>query len=1321
MDFSSMFNDSLPANAANIDSFINILPVALAAFDKASNLISCNDKWAKLFGFDNKETLLKHLEYPSSPSGSGGQKTADLLRQKIEISLKEKSSGFELLTENADTQPIYLDITLAHEIAGAVIACAIEVKKHNDSTMAPENHSHPEDFSLAMLESLPIAATIIDKTFKARACNLLAAKMYGDISIEFCLANSRSLYPAVQPDGRNSDELLKNCFEKAVIEGHSKVEKFVIHKLDGSPLWVEITYVRIQYKGEYEVIAYRRDITEELLAKEMEQEALLRQQLLYDSNPIPASLWDKNLNVIDCNETMVKILKLESKRDYIERFFDYAPEYQSDGTKTTDKFAALFSEAYDNGYSRTIWLHQTSAKEPVPGDVVIVRIDLKDSYMFAAYMQDLRPLMEASEKISEIEKTNKLIIESCPMFIEMWDEDLNLIYCSPQTVKLFGLNSKEEYIERYYELSPPIQPDGTPTDVKAHTEVQKTFDEGYSRFEWMHIDPQDGSFMPVECILTRVIIDGKPVALGFTHDLRPYKEAENKIKEAEERAKLMLDATPMAVSLYDKNQVSVDCNLEALKMFQLSEQLKFNDIATETMPEYQPDGRRSKELLDAWIAEAFETGYAWAEFISMRRDGSLFPSEATWVRVKYKDDFVVVEYLRDLTETKAAIEREKEASEMSQMFMENLPISIELWDDEANLVYCNHNTVELFGLSSITEYVEDFFSLSPKYQPCGTLSTKKIRDEVNTALKEGHTHFEWMNITKSGEPLPIETTFVRVMRDGRYMIVGYNHDLRTVKQAAEEARLSEIAKEESRSKTRFLARMSHEIRTPLNVIKGVSEIQLRKEQLNPEDEDAFMRIHNSSGLLLALINDILDLSKVEAGKMEIVPGKYEVASMIVDTVQLNLMYIGSKRVEFKLDVDEFIPTHLIGDEIRIKQILNNLLSNAFKYTDEGSVSLSFSIESAARKPLTLSFSSDKDMVLLISVKDTGQGMSPEQIETMYDVFTRHNLDSNRGVEGSGLGLNIAYQLVNMMKGAISVESEPGKGSTFNVRIPQKFGSPIVLGKETAGNLANLDLTKISLKKMAKEPRRLMPHGKVLVVDDVESNLFVAKGFMAPYKLNVDTVNSGYAAIDKIRDGEVYDIIFMDHMMPGIDGIEATKIIRDMGYGRPIVALTANTVKGQAEIFLNNGFSDFISKPIDINSLDKCLMRFIGEKPAASVPHFEESTEDENSDINLDVIEELPPLPIELIEAVLRDVAKSMERLESIMEEASFDERALKNYAIQAHAMKSAMLNISQTTMSQAAYTLEQAAYKGDVAAINEKTPVFLSQLKKALKVLQTKK
>ena len=403
----------------------------------------------------------------------------------------------------------------------------------------------------------------------------------------------------------------------------------------------------------------------------------------------------------------------------------------------------------------------------------------------------------------------------------------------------------------------------------------------------------------------------------------------------------------------------------------------------------------------------------------------------------------------------------------------------------------------------------------------------------------------------------------------------------------------EVAASEERSK--FFARMSHEMRTPLNAVIGLSEMTLEGCSLNEEAEENIAKVCNAGTSLLHMVNDILDISKIDAGKFNLNPIEYNFPVMINDTITQSVVFKGEKPVEFILDIDENIPVNLFGDDQRIKQILNNLLSNAFKYTKQGSIALNikYDKENSARK--------DETVWIDFSVKDTGIGILEENIDTLFCDYMRVDAAFNRKIEGTGLGLSVTKTLVDMMNGNITVESEYGKGSCFTVRLPQKFVSEQVIGPDVVKNLKDFNYSagKHSVKK--RITRSFMPYACVLIVDDVYTNLDVAKGMLKPYRMQVDCVTTGQASIDAIRGEKVkYNAIFMDQMMPEMDGIEATRIIREeigTEYARtiPIIAFTANALTGNEEMFLSKGFNAFITKPLEVNRLDAIIRQWIRDE------------------------------------------------------------------------------------------------------------------------------
>jgi signal transduction histidine kinase/CheY-like chemotaxis protein len=497
------------------------------------------------------------------------------------------------------------------------------------------------------------------------------------------------------------------------------------------------------------------------------------------------------------------------------------------------------------------------------------------------------------------------------------------------------------------------------------------------------------------------------------------------------------------------------------------------------------------------------------------------------------------------------------------------------------------------------------------------------------------------------------------------------------------------AEASDKAKSSFLATMSHEIRTPLNAIIGIAQIQIQSGENSEECVAALEKIYGSGNSLLGIINDILDMSKIETGKLELYPVEYDIPSLINDSVQLNIVRIGTKPIDFELAADEKLPFKLYGSELRIKQILNNLLSNAIKYTDSGQVRLSVSHIAADNNEVLLKF----------SISDTGQGMKPEDTAQLFSEYTRFNAEANRTTEGTGLGLSITKKLVDMMDGTIEAESVFGEGSTFTFTVKQKIINGTPIGKEITENLCALNYSDNIMGERRRFVREIMPYGRVLIVDDVEINLFVAEGLFAPYKLKVETALSGFKAIEKIQNaGEPYDIVFMDHMMPKMDGIETTKRLRSSGYNGIIVALTANALVGHEEFFLQNGFDGFISKPIDVKLMNSLLNKYIRDRYPEEAKKYAAASESL-------VLPGMVQSDKKLMQIFRRDAENAVTVLRGFA-----DTNDIKLFTTTAHAMKSALANIGDSEGSVKAFALEKAGLSGNISSVFADIESFIELL-----------
>ena len=652
------------------------------------------------------------------------------------------------------------------------------------------------------------------------------------------------------------------------------------------------------------------------------------------------------------------------------------------------------------------------------------------------------------------------------------------------------------------------------------------------------------------------------------------------------------------------------------------------------------------------------------------------------------------------------------------------------------------------------------------------------------------------------------------------------------------------AVELARSKDDFLAKMSHEIRTPMNAITGMAELALR-ENVPDAAQEHILTIKQAGANLLSIINDILDFSKIESGKLEIIPVKYMLSSLINDTVNIIRMRFKEKPLRFFTNIDGNIPNNLYGDEPRLRQITLNLLTNAVKYTEKGHIGLI----------ITISRRNDKRVWLRISVTDTGKGIKPEDQKKLFGEFVQVDTRKNKGIEGTGLGLAITKRLCLAMGGDITVESEYGKGSVFTVVVPQNIESQepfaeveepwrkkvlVYEGRSVYANAVcwSLDNMKVPYTRVTnkddfaaalykeewsyifsgyglyenikpliekddsafyeskKPPMALMvewgteayipgvrflsipvqsiaianilngredikgynkssntvrftfPHARILVVDDIVTNLKVAEGLLAPYRTTVDTCLTGLQSIEMVKHNK-YDIVFMDHMMPGMDGVEATAAIRALEKEQqrkhrvPIIALTANAVVGMREMFLENDFDDFISKPIDISKLDEILDRWIPKEKRDAQKSAASSGEDDNlqhgdpksygnntsgdafadsADVKMMVIPGVDTVKgitltggtLENYKQVLFMFCKDIdERLIFFGKEITTD--TLTDFITNIHSLKSATAYIGASEISSLAAGLEAVGKSGDAAFIRENLPDFIKKLEELKK------
>ena len=526
-------------------------------------------------------------------------------------------------------------------------------------------------------------------------------------------------------------------------------------------------------------------------------------------------------------------------------------------------------------------------------------------------------------------------------------------------------------------------------------------------------------------------------------------------------------------------------------------------------------------------------------------------------------------------------------------------------------------------------------------------------------------------------------------------------DITSVMQQADEMKiLKDKAEEANRTKSLFLAKMSHEIRTPINAILNMNEMILR-ESSQEEIKTYGMDVKSAAKSLLSIINDILDLSKIESGKMEIISVEYELSSLLNDVIHLIYARAKEKDLEFVISVSSDLPSVLLGDDVRIRQILVNLLTNAVKYTLEGTVTLTVDGKIQG-----------EEAFLRFSVKDTGIGIKEEELPKLYETFQRIEEERNRHVEGTGLGIAITVQLLNMMGSSLRVDSTYGKGSTFSFELAQK-----IVNREAIGDFQER-INKVG-QEYTYRTSFVAPEAKLLVVDDSDMNRKVFCNLLKQTKVQITDVDSGMACLEKVKESH-YDIIFLDHMMPEMDGVDTMHHLKKMEDNKckdtPIIMLTANTITGAKEQYLKEGFDDFLSKPIIPEKLEGMIQKYLPEKQLKEVCE-EEPLEQEELElpdimgINWEYAKTHIPDTATLLQTARDFYLSADQEMDTLQDLCSMieQEEYLNQYRIRIHALKSSAAVIGITTLSSLSGLLERACNEKNVEKVKALHSVCLEE------------
>lgn len=622
---------------------------------------------------------------------------------------------------------------------------------------------------------------------------------------------------------------------------------------------------------------------------------------------------------------------------------------------------------------------------------------------------------------------------------------------------------------------------------------------------------------------------------------------------------------------------------------------------------------------------------------------------------------------------------------LSQYIYESANTAILIFDEYFRLVLANSYGQELLGIKKIEnqKLMQLFQGTEAEF---GRIKDGILRDNKGVA--------ELVSV-HGAISCSLNFSLARDFHDDPYCIVCFVYDLTKEKNMLEEVVRANEAK------SQFLANMSHEIRTPINGILGMDSVLL-KECHDENLREYAKNIQSAGQSLLSIINDILDISKIESGKMEILTIRYQLFSVLNDCYNLTKIKLQNKPVSFIMQINEKLPSWLYGDEVRIRQIINNFLSNAVKYTKEGDITFELDFEEKT----------DEQILLVITVRDTGIGIKEEDLGKLFESFTRIEEKRNRNIEGTGLGLNLTKNLVNLMGGEVFAESTYGKGSCFTAKIPQKIADAKPMGdfgKRYQQYLSTSDDDKLSF---------LAPDAKILVVDDVTMNLKVVEGLLKATKIQIDTAVSGSECLECVKTTP-YQMIFLDHMMPEMDGLETLEHMKNLADNpnaqTPVIMLTANAIVGAKEEYIEAGFTDYLTKPIRETELLEMILKYLPEELVCEnggqgIEKSQDAQDMEQPEAGgegaepLQRLEQLEGLDvktgliycmneedfyIEMLQEFLQ--ADKASQLKHFLAEEDWD-----NYRTTVHALKSTSLTIGAAHLSGEAKALEMAAKEGNM-------------------------
>ena len=1128
------------------------------------------------------------------------------------IFLKGDFWGFVIFSDHCNKR--IFDNDLVEMMRSAAFLCANAIIRAELDRSLSGAHK----FYQTIIKSAPFGLTIFDENINVIDCNDKILEMCCTTKQDY-IDNFYKYSPEYQPNGEKSvDHALKTM--KYVIESGETVKIEWWHMdIYGEPIPCEITVTCIEENGSFTGQAFAYDLRHiKKMEKEISEAAQLNQAIL-DAMPVGVAIFNGDLPVItDCNAELTKLFNAPKQR-IIDRYFqDFSPIYLPDGSQAYPIAVDAMNRARAGETIRREWPHKTADGEYLPCDIMMTCVKIGDNLIGLVFLYDLRNVKRLEQEIIRAARINQSIVDNLPIGIAFFDNTPKVTGMNDKLAEMFDA-PKQYVIDHYYEdFSPKYLPDGRKAVDGAFENMNRAIAGETVKFEWPH---QTLSGEPVPCDITLTHVEDEDedefMGIGFLYDLRDVKKLTKHLHEQDELLKALNNVSSTLLEpgklFEDSLEKAMWIMAEAVKVDRVSIWRNFQDekgLYCSLVYEWNCGQFKSFEEYGS-IAEniRYDEKMVWKETMSrgecvnaLVRDINpdlkeyfnthgiiavfimpVFIKEKFWGFVGYDN----CENERVFTENEELILRSASRTIVNAISRNSITVRLENTVKEANEATRQKN-IAVKSMESILDGVDALIYITiPETGEILFVNRymKKVLNKENENIigercykvLRGLDHrcefCPKIKLDENPDQVVIWDDYVDFLkgyvRHSDCYIDWPNGEKVHLQHAVDITELiisRELAEQGSRSKSEFLANMSHEIRTPMNAIIGMTVIGKNAEDTARKDY-CFEKIENASQHLLGVINDVLDMSKIEANRFELSHEEFDFEKMLQRVINIVVFKADEKRQKLTVHIDKSIPRHLIGDDQRLAQVITNLLGNAVKFTPEdGSICLE-----------TRFLGKEDDIYLIqITVKDTGIGITPDQQQQLFQSFKQAESGTSRRFGGTGLGLVISKNIVELMGGRIELESEPGRGSAFSFTFKAKRGV-----RKTPG-LSEIGITWGNVKIMA--------------VDDEPEILDYFHDVMQGFGTKCDTAKSGEEALALIGINGMYDIYFVDWKMPDMDGIMLAKTLKENAKSPEhtiVIMISAAEWSTVADEAKKAGVDKFLSKPLFPSSIADAITEAIG--------------------------------------------------------------------------------------------------------------------------------